>query len=189
LGGELQSHNPDFLADCDRIHHEWHERAKSRDMEGLLTLYAQDAVLETPLVQAIYYGRRDGILRGHSEIGPFFAEATRRPLNELVRWYRSGRWLTDGQRLLAWEYPRATLCCASTQPGRTARPNPTSGGSVRRSTRKTPCAANRGSRAKASRPARSHDPSKWNSRRAAASPGRDLPLDLSVSGARQWASL
>jgi steroid Delta-isomerase len=105
---EPQRPNHSFLADCDRIYREWHERAKARDMDGLLALYAQDAVLETPLVQAIYRDRRDGILRGHGEIGPFFAEATRRPLNELVRWYRSGRWLTDGVRLLAWEYPRAT---------------------------------------------------------------------------------
>jgi len=23
-----------------------------------------------------------------------------------VRWYRTGEWLTDGRRLLVWEYPR-----------------------------------------------------------------------------------
>lgn len=108
MGGNPRSHNYGFLADCDRIYREWHERAKARDTDGLLALYAKDAVLETPLVQAVYGGRPDGILRGHDEIRPFFAEATRRPLNELVRWYRTGRWLTDGERLLAWEYPRAT---------------------------------------------------------------------------------
>jgi steroid delta-isomerase len=100
--------NPKFLADCDRIYREWHERAKARDTNGLLALYSHDAVLETPLVQAVYAGRSDGILSGHAQIGPFFAEATRRPLNPLVRWYRTGRWLTDGERLLAWEYPRET---------------------------------------------------------------------------------
>jgi hypothetical protein len=44
------------LADCERIHREWHERAKVRDTDGLLALYAKDAVLETPLVQAIFTG-------------------------------------------------------------------------------------------------------------------------------------
>jgi hypothetical protein len=108
MGGQSQADNQAFLADCDRIYREWHRTAKSRDMDGLLALYAQDAVLETPLVQAIYRGRPDGVLRGRSQIRDFFVEATTRPLNELVRWYRSGRWLTDGVRLLAWEYPRET---------------------------------------------------------------------------------
>jgi steroid Delta-isomerase len=108
VDGNLFNQDSAFLADCNRIYREWHERAKARDTDGLLAFYAKDAVLETPLVQAVYSTRPDGVLRGHGEIGAFFAEATRRPLNELVRWYRTGRWLTDGQRLLAWEYPRAT---------------------------------------------------------------------------------
>src|SRR5580658_3288270 len=103
-----QLYNPNFLADCERIYRQWHECAKARNLDGLLALYAQDAVLETPLVLAIYSGRQNGILQGHREIGPFFAEAISRPLNELVRWYRTGRWLTDGERIPAWEYPRAT---------------------------------------------------------------------------------
>jgi hypothetical protein len=24
----------------------------------------------------------------------------------MVRWHRTGKWLTDGERLLIWEYPR-----------------------------------------------------------------------------------
>jgi hypothetical protein len=39
-------HNLAFLADCERIHREWHERAKARDTNGLLAL-----------VQAIFDGR------------------------------------------------------------------------------------------------------------------------------------
>ena len=100
-------HNRAFLADCERIHREWHERAKARDTDGLLALYAKDAVLETPLVQGIFDGQPSGTLRGHREICPFFEEGARRLPNELVRWYRTGRWLTDGERLLVWEYPRA----------------------------------------------------------------------------------
>jgi hypothetical protein len=96
-----------FLSDCERIHREWHVHAKALDTEGLLALYAADAVLESPLVTAILDGRASGILRGHDELRLFFAEGARRRPNELVRWYRTGAWLTDGERLLVWEYPRA----------------------------------------------------------------------------------
>ena len=94
-----------FLADCERIHREWDTHARSVDTEGLIALYAQDAILETPLVPAIFDGH-SGILRGHREIRPFFEEGARRRPNELVRWYRTGNWLSDGKRVLMWEYPR-----------------------------------------------------------------------------------
>jgi steroid Delta-isomerase len=94
-----------FLADCERIHREWDARAKSRDTDGLIALYAEDAILETPLVPAIFEGH-SGILRGHRQIRPFFEEGARRRPNELVRWHRTDTWLTDGKRLLMWEYPR-----------------------------------------------------------------------------------
>jgi steroid Delta-isomerase len=62
--------------------------------------------LETPLVEAIFDGRESGILHGHREIRPFFEEGARRRPNALVRGHRTGKWLTDGERLLVWEYPR-----------------------------------------------------------------------------------
>ena len=95
----------DFLADCERIHREWDIYARSLDTDHLISLYAQDAVLETPLVPAIFEGR-NGVLRGHQEIRPFFEEGARRRPNELVRWYRTDNWFTDGKRVLIWEYPR-----------------------------------------------------------------------------------
>ena len=98
--------NRDFLSDCARIHQQWHDRAKACDIEGLLALYAGDAVLETPLAQAICDGRESGVLRGHREICPFFEEGARRRPNALVRWHRTGKWLSDGERFLVWEYPR-----------------------------------------------------------------------------------
>ena len=72
---------------------------------AFITEAAQDAILETPLVPAIFEGR-SGILRGHAEIRPFFEEGARRRPNQLVRWYRTGNWLTDGNQTLMWEYPR-----------------------------------------------------------------------------------
>jgi|SRR6516164_2214065 len=95
-----------FLADCARIYREWHDRAKAIDTEGLLALYAEDAVLESRLVPAILDDKSDGILRGESELRRFFVEGGRRRPNDLVRWYRTGEWLTDGRRLLVWDHPR-----------------------------------------------------------------------------------
>lgn len=103
---QSQAEQGGFLADCERIHREWHERAKARDSEGLLAFYAEDAVLESPLVPAILDDKADGVLRGHGELRHFFEEGGRRRPNDLVRWHRTGEWLTDGRRLLIWEYPR-----------------------------------------------------------------------------------
>jgi steroid Delta-isomerase len=104
---KVESRGSEFLADCARIHREWHARAKGLDTEGLLALYAEDAVLESPLVPAILDEKSDGVLRGHAELRHFFAEGARRRPNDHVRWYRTDEWLTDGRHLLVWEYPRA----------------------------------------------------------------------------------
>lgn len=92
---------------CARIFEQWHHLARTRDVEGLLKLYAEDAVFESPLVPAILDDATDGVLAGHGAIRRFLEEGTRRRPNELVRWYRTGDYLTDG-RTLMWEYPRET---------------------------------------------------------------------------------
>jgi steroid Delta-isomerase len=102
---QQRSIRENFLGDCERIYRQWDLHARSLDTDGLMALYAQDAILETPLVPAIFEGH-NGTLRGHLEIRPFFEEGARRRPNQLVRWYRTGDWLTDGKRLLMWEYPR-----------------------------------------------------------------------------------
>jgi hypothetical protein len=85
---------------------EWDRRARSLDVEGLLELYADDAVLESPLVPRIL-DRPRGTLRGKAELGQFFAEGGQRRPNDLVRWHRNGEFLWDGHTL-SWEYQRAT---------------------------------------------------------------------------------
>jgi hypothetical protein len=97
----------EITIDCDRIYGDWHRFAKERDVERLLSLYAEDAVFESPLVPAILDDMGTGVLRGHAQIRRFLEEGTNRRPNELVRWYRDGVYLTDG-RLLMWEYPRQT---------------------------------------------------------------------------------
>ena len=104
----MSQHNQAFLADCERIHRLWHFCASTRDTEGLLALYAGDATLESPLVPAILEDMPNGILRGRDALRRFFTEGAARRPNDLVRWYRTGDWLTDGRRLLVWEYPRET---------------------------------------------------------------------------------
>lgn len=41
------------MNDFERIYRDWHEYAKNRDTEALIGLYADDAVLESPLVPVI----------------------------------------------------------------------------------------------------------------------------------------
>ena len=95
------------MNDFERIYRDWHEHAKNRDTEKLIALYADDAVLESPLVPAIM-NRDSGILRGKSEILAFLEEGARRRPNEVVRWYREdGRFFTGGDTLI-WEYPHQT---------------------------------------------------------------------------------
>jgi hypothetical protein len=97
----------DDLRECARIHRQWHEFTKARNADALIGLYADDALLETPLVTAILDDKDDGVLRGRDEIMHFFVEGLRRRPDELLRWHRSELFFTDG-KTLTWEYPRET---------------------------------------------------------------------------------
>jgi ketosteroid isomerase-like protein len=89
------------------IYERWHETILSRDLDGLMALYADDAVLETPLILVLLKDRTEGILRGKAEIRAFFDAGFRQLRGELARWYRTGTYFSNG-RQLTWEYPRAT---------------------------------------------------------------------------------
>lgn len=77
-------------ADCERIYEAWDRYARTVDTEGRLSLYAEDAVLETPLIPVIL-GVERGLLKGHDELRAFFDEGARRRPSELVRWHRAGK--------------------------------------------------------------------------------------------------
>lgn len=95
----------EFKSDGERIYKLWDRYAREVDTDRLLSLYAPDATLETPLIPAIL-DTDTGILKGHTELRHFFEEGGRRRPNELVRWHREpNRFFFDGQRLI-WEYPR-----------------------------------------------------------------------------------
>jgi steroid Delta-isomerase len=96
-----------FHSDHARIHAEWHRAATQKDGAALIALYADDAVLESPLVPVVLADKSDGVLRGKREIARFLeAGARSRPI-DLVHWHRSDVFFSAG-RTLIWEYPRET---------------------------------------------------------------------------------
>jgi len=95
-----ESSNPDI----ERIYHAWDEALSRNDVEGLLALYAPNAVLESPLVSHLL-GREQGVCRGLDELRQLFEKtAARKP--EIRKFHRSG-YFTDG-RTVIWEYPHET---------------------------------------------------------------------------------
>jgi steroid Delta-isomerase len=98
---------PNSDAEILHIYQRWHETVVGRDLDGLMTLYADDAILETPLILATLPDKTKGILQGKSAIRLFFAAGFRKLGSDLARWYRSGTFFSNG-RQLTWEYPRAT---------------------------------------------------------------------------------
>ncbi|WP_423367568.1 nuclear transport factor 2 family protein [Burkholderia sp. LMG 32019] len=94
-------------ADARHIYEGWHAAVVARDLDALMALYADDAVLETPLIVVTLPDHGSGVLHGKAAIRAFFAAGLRNPGNRLGRWYRTGLFFSNG-RQLTWEYPRAT---------------------------------------------------------------------------------
>jgi steroid Delta-isomerase len=94
-------------AEIRHVYEQWHETVVGRDLDGLMALYAEDAVLETPLILATLIDRTEGILNGKAEIRPFFEAGLRKLQNDFGRWYRTSIFFSNG-RQLTWEYPRGT---------------------------------------------------------------------------------
>jgi hypothetical protein len=97
--------NPTSEADASRIYRLWDLYVRERDLDGLLSLYADDATIQSPLVQ-VFFGPQKGILRGKNEVRLLLVEALRRRPDEEVHFYRTGfQW--NGTTLF-WEYPAET---------------------------------------------------------------------------------
>lgn len=89
-------------ADAARIYELWDKYVRDRDLESLLGLYADDATIQSPLVQ-VFFGANKDILRGKYEVRLLLAEALRRRPDEEVRFHRTAfQW---NGRTLFWEYP------------------------------------------------------------------------------------
>lgn len=86
----------------ERMYFAWNDALAHDDADALLSLYAEDAVLESPLVPHLL-GTQSGRLQGRQELRRLFdLLAERKP--PARQYYRTG-YLTDGRRLI-WEYPR-----------------------------------------------------------------------------------
>ena len=94
-------------AEIRHIYEQWHACVLQRDLDGVIALYDDDAILETPLILAVLKDHDRGVLKGKTSIGSFFAAGLRDAGNGLGRWYRTGTFFSNG-RQLTWEYPRET---------------------------------------------------------------------------------
>ncbi|TDG10127.1 polyketide cyclase [Paraburkholderia guartelaensis] len=94
-------------AEIRHIYEQWHACVLQRDLDGVMALYDDDAILETPLILAVLKDHDRGVLKGKTAIGSFFAAGLRDAGNGLGRWYRTGTFFSNG-RQLTWEYPRET---------------------------------------------------------------------------------
>lgn len=88
----------------DRIYQQWNDALANKDMEGLIKLYADDVILESPLIPRLLK-RNLGVLQGKAALREileilFQCQSAKR------KFYR-GSYFTDGKRLM-WEYPRLT---------------------------------------------------------------------------------
>ena len=94
-------------AQIRHVYEQWHETIKARNLDGLMALYAEDAVLETPFILAVLQDKTEGILKGKAAIGAFFGAGFLKPESGLGRWHRTGTFFANGRQLV-WEYPRET---------------------------------------------------------------------------------
>jgi steroid Delta-isomerase len=99
--------NENTDAEIRHVYERWHQSILSRDLDGVMALYADDAILETPLILATLSHKAEGVLRGKTEIRSFFDAGLRKLQNDLGRWYRTGAFFSNGRQLI-WEYPRET---------------------------------------------------------------------------------
>src|SRR5690242_13699108 len=90
--------------DVERVYHDWDEALSRNDVEGLLALYADDAVLESPLVRLLLRSESD-ICRGRKELRRLLQAIVGRQPD--VRPFHRMKYFTDG-RTLIWQYPQAT---------------------------------------------------------------------------------
>ncbi|MBD7921925.1 nuclear transport factor 2 family protein [Xanthomonas bonasiae] len=102
---EIEARSNGSEGDARRIFEQWHKSVVERNLDALMALYAEDAMLETPLAYVVSAERQDGRLQGREALRTFFAASFAQPENGLGRWHRSGRWHAS-QRQVVWEYPR-----------------------------------------------------------------------------------
>lgn len=97
--------------DHRRIWTVWHQASIDRDQDALLALYAEDAVLEAPLIPKVMR-QENGVIHGRDQIRTFLDEARKSGASSNgprvpMRWWREEHFFSAGDTLI-WEYPRIT---------------------------------------------------------------------------------
>ena len=90
--------------DIERVYRLWDEALGKKDLEASLSLYADDASIESPLVRHLL-GTREGIVQGKAALRAFITKVFQTNPPQRRR-FKQGVF-TDG-RALTWEYPRVT---------------------------------------------------------------------------------
>ena len=90
--------------DAERICKLWDEALGNKDLEASLALYADDAYIESPLVQHLMK-TPTGIVQGKDNLRAFIARVFQTNPSQRKR-FKQG-FFTDG-RIVTWEYPRVS---------------------------------------------------------------------------------
>lgn len=88
----------------DDLYKAWAKAFAERDLEAVVSLYASDATLESPLVNNLL-GTEEGIVRGKQNLREFFRIILERT-PPLVDRHRAN-FFSNGS-VMIWEYPRIT---------------------------------------------------------------------------------
>lgn len=87
---------------AERIYQAWNDAWSQNDIDGLLALYADDTVIESPLIP--YLLQQDqGICKGKAALRHLLEIAAARKPHS--RHYYRNTYFTNGKTLI-WEYPR-----------------------------------------------------------------------------------
>jgi len=89
---------------AEKIYEAWNIAWSNNDIEALLALYAEDAIIESPLIPYLLE-REQGVCKGRDEFRKLLVIAAKR--KPVKRQYYRKNYFTDGKTLM-WEYPRAT---------------------------------------------------------------------------------
>jgi predicted SnoaL-like aldol condensation-catalyzing enzyme len=89
-------------SEAERICHMWDDALGKKDVEASLALYAEDASIESPLVQQLMK-TPTGIVQGRDDLRAFITRVFQTNPPQRKR-FKQG-FFTDG-RIVTWEYPR-----------------------------------------------------------------------------------
>lgn len=94
----------DLKETAKRVYHAWDKAWSNYEVEAVLALYADNAIIESPLIPYLL-GKECGICKGKEAIRELLTiAASRKPTNR--KHYRKN-FFTDGKTMM-WEYPRKT---------------------------------------------------------------------------------